>query len=235
MSKLQISGKKAALLALVFILAGCTFGLPAAPAESAPPQDLSPLQTQIAQLAGNGTAISELRSDLAAMRTEIAQNAAASQTAAAGLPPTATLPPPTQPPAVVLSVTPLPAATQKATWAVYPTWTRTPYTDAAEFVDQSPRDGFTIGSGGDFDIVWTFKNVGLRPWNTQFYLRYLSGVKGSKATKYMLSAPVNVNDTATFRVDMIAPFEAGDYVTRWQLINDDGTAILTSYLSFTVR
>ena len=226
MSKLRYSGKKVALLALVFLLAGCSLGLPAAPAEPTP--------------------------NLNAVRTEAAQTVIANLTVEAALNPSPTSPPPpTQTPEpLVVSSTPLPqatalpsltapappaAATQKPTWVVYPTWTRTPYTDAAQLVDQSPRDGFVIGGGGDFDIVWTIKNVGLRPWNTQFYIRYLSGVKGSKGTKYMLSGPVNVNDNATFRVDMIAPYEPGNYVTRWQLINDDGTVIFTPYLSFTVQ
>lgn len=224
MSFRKNSGRTLALILLIVALAGCSLGLSAAPAEPTP--------------------------DLDAVRTEAAQTVIAKITVEAALNPSATSLPPSQTPLPVITSTPLqpaPAqpsvtaqipqatATRKSTWVVYPTWTRTPYTDAAEFVGQSPSDGFTIGSGGDFDIVWTVKNVGLRPWNTQFYIRYLNGVKGSDATKYMLSGPVNVNDTATFRVDMVAPFEPGNYTTTWQLINDDGTAIMTLYLSFSVQ
>lgn len=230
------SGRTLVLISLVMVLAGCSVLQPAAPAEGQPTLDLSPLQTQIAQSSDNGTALAELYSELSALRTEVAQNAAANQTAVAELRATTTpLPLSMQPPAAVLSVTPQVAATARSTWVVYPTFTRTPYTDAAELVGQSPLDGFTIGPGGDFDIVWTIKNVGLRTWSTQFYIRYLSGVKGSDASTYMLSAPVKVNDTATFRVDMVAPVEPGSYVTTWQLINNDGVAILTPYLYFTVR
>jgi hypothetical protein len=216
------SGRMLALFSLVVAFAGCSIVQPAATATPEPTQDLNAFRTEVA-----GTVVANLTVEAALHPSATSQPTQTPVSKAVG---TAT-----QPAAAVLSVTPYTTATAKAAWVVYPTNTRTPYTDAADFVSQSPLDGFTVGPGGDFDIVWTFKNVGLRAWNTSFYLRYLSGVKGSDATNYMVSAPVNVNDSFTFRVDMIAPLEPGDYVTTWQLINDDGVAILTPYLSFTVQ
>lgn len=230
MSFLKNTGKMIALLSLVIVLSGCAGAQTVAPTEADSASQMDPT------------------ADTVALRTEVAQTVIANITAEAAKNPSATMLPPSQTPLPVFtatiaqptavvqaSVTPVATKNSGSTWKVYPTFTRTPYTDAAEFVGQEPRDGFSIGAGGDFDIVWTFKNVGLRPWNTSFYLRYLSGEKGSDATKYMLSAPVAVGDTISIRVDMVAPTQSGSYTTTWQLINDDGVAILTPYLSFTVE
>jgi len=223
MSFLKNSGRMLALFSLLIALAGCSvIQSNSTPAE--PTQDPALLRTEVAK-----TVVAEItvQAALNPSTTPVAPTNTAQPTATAQPVVVST----TAPQATALQAT----ATKKSSSVVYPTFTRTPYTDAAELVSQDPRDGFTIGPGGDFDIVWTFKNVGLRQWNTQFYIRYLKGVEGSDASKYMLSAPVNVNDTATFRVDMIAPTEPGNYVTTWQLINDDGVAIFTPYLSFTVQ
>lgn len=222
MSYLQITGRKITLLAIAVLLAGCAVGSPATPAAQSSTLDLDAVRTEAAQ-----TVVAKITQD------------AASNPSATPIIPTQTLPPvvTSTSAAPVPSLTPLPpqATATKKSVVVYPTWTRTPYTDAAEFVKQNLQDGFVFGPGGDFDIVWTVKNVGLRPWNNEFYIRYLSGVKGSKATLYMLPGAVNVNDTVDLRVDMIAPYETGNYSTVWQLINNDGVAIQTLYFSFSVR
>jgi hypothetical protein len=187
--------------------------------------------------------------DIKRLSTEIAATVIAQLTAEAALNPSPV--PPTETPFVptftpveptptpemplpTLTLPPLPTATRVPSGGggtvIKPT--RTPYTDAAELVSQTPPDGFYVPKGQDFDILWTVKNVGRRAWNTQFYLRYLSGVEGSDASKIMVHKTVPVNETYTFRVDMVAPVIAGRYVTTWQLINDDGVAILTVNLVF---
>jgi len=128
----------------------------------------------------------------------------------------------------------IPTATLKPV-VKYPTYTPTYYTDSAVVVTKWPADGQSLGANTDFDIRWTVKNTGQRAWTSDFYYRYLSGVKGSKGTMYYVPTNLSVGDETQLIVDMIAPGQPGLYNTYWQLVNDDGVVILTLYVVFYVH
>ncbi len=187
--------------------------------------------------------------DLDAVRTEAAQTVVAKITFAAALNPTATstvvptntiLPTQTQP-AVggLLTSTVTATATRKVSsgggGVVYPTITKTPYTDVAQLVSQNPADYTVFSPGQDFDARWTVQNVGQRSWDTQFYYTYMSGAEPKSATFYYIPNSVAVGDTVELVVDMVAPSQPGTYTTNWRLINDDAVGILSFFLTFVVQ
>jgi methionine-rich copper-binding protein CopC len=183
--------------------------------------------------------------NLDTVRTEAVQTAIAAITVTAESMPTATatttvIPSDTPVPATatpVASLTAAPSAT--STRVVYSGgsgWvpTKTVYTDTAKLTAQTPADNKSFTPGEDFDITWTFQNVGLRPWNTQFYFNYVSGPTSQNGKNIFVSRQVAVNDTYSFTVDMEAPTTPGIYVCKWGLINDDGVTFFSFYYSFAV-
>lgn len=226
MAKLLKGFKPIGMVLIMLTLTACTALSPATPQPTAQPTtDINQMSTQIA-----ATVIAQLTAEAALNPSPVPPTATPFIPTETPLQPSPTN---TEMPLPTLTLPPLPTATRVPSsggTVIKPT--RTPYTDAAELVSQTPKDGFYVPKGQDFDINWTVKNVGRRAWNTQFYLRYLSGVEGSDASKIMVANTVPVNETYTFRVDMVAPVIPGRYVTTWQLINDDGTAILTLNLVF---
>lgn len=231
MTKLTKIAGLIALLLLAFSLAGCNTPTPA-PEPILPTPDLDQVRTQSAQ-----TVVAEITKDALINPSPTA----------APVEPSATVLPTMAVPAApaVSSVTPLPVFTATKLPAsgggggsvFIPS--KTPYTDLAQWISQSPKDGSVFTRGSDFDLIWTIKNTGLRDWNTAFYLRYLSGVKaknqaGEEYTLVYLPA-VERNGTVDIRVDMVAPLNPGSYNTTWQLVNDDGVVILTPNLVFTVQ
>lgn len=185
--------------------------------------------------------------DLDLVRTEAAQTVVAKITFAAALNPSATstaMPANTSTPTVqatASSATVLPTLAPTATrrvssgGAVYPTITKTPYTDQAQLVSQNPADYVVLSPNQDFDARWTIKNVGQRTWNTQFYYAYVSGEKGSAGTFYYIPHAVPVGGEVELIVDMVAPSQPGTYTTNWRLINDDAVGFFSFYLTFVVR
>jgi hypothetical protein len=153
---------------------------------------------------------------------------------------TQTEPPPQDPTSTTTSLPPtLTNTPTQVKHVVYPTFTPTFYPDRGELVAQSPVDGTYFGPGQDFDLVFTIKNIGVRPWNGNFYLKYTSGLTGKThsgqiVTMSMLPGMVAYGDTVVIVIDMIAPLQAGTYSSSWALINDDGTAFFWPNLVFSV-
>jgi hypothetical protein len=187
--------------------------------------------------------------DLGAIRDEVVATVVAKITADAALNPTPTQAPtnttaPTQSmvtataavPVLVTGGTVTPIATKKVVSGGGGVFipSKTPYTDSALLISQSPKDGSSFAPGADFDIVWTIKNTGLRTWTSDFYIRYLKGTEGSKSKTYSVT-PIAVNDTTDVRVDMVAPSTPGTYNSVWQLVNDDAVVIYTLNLVFFVK
>ena len=224
-----------AFLLSTLILAGC---MPSAPqsTDASPTEDIPALKTEVAQ-----TVVAKITYDAAL--TAVAQ-------------PSATNVPPTEAPAATETAVPaeekaaeptntaLPIPTFTKTSAPvtvsYPTYTPTYYTDRAELSSQSPVDGSVLTAGQDFDLTFTIKNVGMRSWNGNFYLKYVSGVTGqsqggSTITMVYVPGAVAINDTVTLTIDMVAPSQAGSYSTNWVLINDDGTGFFYPNFVFSVQ
>jgi len=166
--------------------------------------------------------------DMEALRAEIVSTVVAQITAdapkeTATSAPTATVEPPALSPTAdkpLSTLAPLSTFTASPLTTRYPTWTPTLYTDRASLSLQSLVDGTHLTRGQDFDVTWTIKNTGFRPWNDEFYALYLSGVKPYHFEHKMLT-PVNQGDEISVTANYIAPLEPGYYVTQWALMNDD--------------
>jgi hypothetical protein len=213
------------MLVAVLVLAGC----------NAAPQPV--VSTQ------NPTA------DLGLIRTQAAQTVVAQITAEALLHPseTPTVVPPTATTAptntAVPTLTPIPTATTATGGSgslggggsVYVKATPTYYTDSAQLVSQNIPDGKTFPSGADFDVTWTFKNTGVREWNTKFYIKYLSGDLKPKQDIYMLPNTLAKGHTVAMTADFHAPLNPGRYTSNWALINDDAVAIFHMYVVIIIK
>lgn len=77
----------------------------------------------------------------------------------------------------------------------------------------------------DWDVTWTFKNVGLQDWTNEFYLRYYKGEVAIEGTTIMLPA-VPRGDSVSVTLHFDGKTDPGIYNSYWELINNDGHVIL---------
>lgn len=216
-----------AILALVFILAGCS----------------------------GPTAVVQPTQDIPAIRTESVQTVVAKLTIEAALNPTATVAAPTETPAppeptateaapVATNTPAAPAATATPTrrpvtgggsGVVYPTATRRAGPDQAQLVSQSPTDGTVFGPSNEFDGTWTFKNVGTSTWTTGFEYRWAGGTNLAKAKIYTLPSRVSPGESITLYTDMVAPSTEGRYVSNWELVNENGDVFYQFFMVIDVK
>jgi hypothetical protein len=186
--------------------------------------------------------------DMGTVHTQVAQTVVAQMTVEAALHPSAT-------PEIKSTSTPFPTATLMPSleaptlvtptvkissgggggWVVYPTKTKTPYTDSCQLTYTSPSDYKKMEAGLDFDAKWTLKNTGKRDWNTQFYIAKVRGDLGKDDSIAFLSYDVVQLDSYTYTVDMVAPKDSGTYQGVYKLVNDDGVAICQFYVVITVK
>ena len=191
--------------------------------------------------------------DMNGLKTQVAQTVVANITAEAAANPTTTTtveitntPLPTQTPfptETEISGTggdPIATATKKPAvsgsgWVVYPTKTKTPYVDSAKLVKQLPKDGYLKNQDLNFIVKWTIQNTGMRDWNKEFYLKYVSGdVTAANDKIVYLSEDVDKGNTITVTVDLHTPNHSGKLYSYWALINDDGVAILHPFIQVNV-
>ena len=139
-----------------------------------------------------------------------------------------------------LTATNVPTATQTATLQlVLPTFTPTYYPDRAELVSVIPAQGTTLEPGNDFDLIFRLKNTGDQIWATSYHLELVDGVApsthaGGTYSLVNLSAAVPLGGTVDIVLDMIAPLAAGNYHSRWALVNAVGTTFFTINFTFSV-
>lgn len=77
----------------------------------------------------------------------------------------------------------------------------------------------------DWDVTFTFKNVGLQDWTDEFYLRYYKGeVPIEGKIIYLPALPRGESTSVTLHFD--GKDEPGIYNSYWELINNDGAVIL---------
>ncbi len=149
---------------------------------------------------------------------------------------TATLVPtvPTMTAPVVATAAPLSTFTANPSGiTVYPTWTKTPYTDKVVLAMQNPGDGTIMAPGQDFDVKWTFRNSGFRKWS-DFYITYWGGLE-SRTFKTLMMPPLSVGEEYTVVADFRAPTEPGNYVSYWRFYNDDKVVLMKFNFAFTVK
>ena len=90
-----------------------------------------------------------------------------------------------------------------------------------------------------FDLMYGIKNTGDLTWNSNYHLKYKSGVvgqthSGQNITLIYLPASTAPGETVNLVIDMVAPKTAGYYSSTWSLINEEGKTILSMTLTFYV-
>jgi hypothetical protein len=188
--------------------------------------------------------------DLNLVRTEAAQTVVAEITRLAALnaptftltsaPPTVTSVPPTIPPTpntfVLLTTKTLIPQNNPSGWTVYPTKTKTPYTDSGSLESQSVDDGKIVAPGEDITVRWTIKNTGKRPWNSGFYFRpVITTLYPSPSGNQFINGTVNPGDNYDFSILVEAPDKEGIYVVSYVLMNDAGVGFFQFYFSVQVN
>ncbi len=210
----------AAGLAVVFILAGCSF------------------QVQQPTLVPT----IDIQPTLDAVKQEAAQTVVAGITASAPTEaPTSTLAPSatTAPSSTPLpSFTPVPtlAAPTLAPWTNTPQATNTPITYACTVNEQSPAFGDSFPVNAPFDGKWKVTNTSSDTWGKDAVdFKYISGTKFQEHVDLVdLTADVAHDGTYTVIIDMLAPKTAGRYSTTWAFVQ--GSKILCPvYLTIVVK
>jgi len=231
--------KVLSIFSLLFLV-GCSM-VPAASAPAAPTMDPNLIRTEAAQTV------------VAQMNAVAAQPEAATQTpmvVTATSEASAPSPVPVQPQptlAVPATATPLPTITPyvapTTVVIVQPTTssssggsvaaTASPY--KAVFISQSPYDGAKVKPNEEFDAVWTVKNTGTKTWTSKYYYRFAKGDQFAQSDRYYLKEDIKPGATVKLIADMKAPAQEGKYLTRWELVNDNGERFFSFYLAITVE
>lgn len=77
----------------------------------------------------------------------------------------------------------------------------------------------------DWDVTFTFKNVGLQDWTNEFYLRYYKGEVPMEGKVIMFPAVLK-GETIDVTLHFDGETKEGIYNSYWELINNDGHVIL---------
>jgi len=91
--------------------------------------------------------------------------------------------------------------------------------DGLTFVsDQTIPDGTVVAPSSSLDKRWEVQNSGSCNWDDQYHLRLVGGpALGADAVQPLF--PARAGSTATIRIQMTAPAEAGTYRSAWQAYN----------------
>lgn len=193
------------LVGVAALLSGCGVGAP----QETPTPDPAVIAATVAviQTQAVETAVAQITVDAAL-------NPSATPTA---VPPTNT-PEPTATLAPSATLPPPPTATFIPATAK-PTNTSTPAALQCSVVSASPANKAEMTPGQDFDGKWTFKNSGTEAWDANdIDFRYYEGHKFQTSVDGLdLTEKIEVGDTASFVIDMVAPTEKGSYTANWAL------------------
>ena len=115
-------------------------------------------------------------------------------------------------------------------------WKPTPtyYSYMAELTEQN-KNYQLIYQGEDWDVTWTFKNVGPLDWTNEFYLRYYKGEHANEGDVIYLPA-VPRGESTSVTLHFPAKDTGGIYNSYWELIDNDGAVILDNiFIAVQVR
>ncbi len=214
---------------ILLAFAGTATGCGATAAAPAPTVDTQALRTEVAQtVVANPTIQSALNPPPATPTNPPTQTPVV-------ISPTETAVPPTQEPTATFTVPPAAAAATITITAapakskvVVPT---VPKSDEALLMYATPAAYTHFEPGESFDVVWTFKNVGMKTWTNEYFLTFDGGKdmfpKGEVA---MVSGKVHPGSSTQLRLDVTAPSSAGTYTARFSFYNDNRFIFGTFYI-----
>ena len=170
--------------------------------------------------------------------TQVAETVMVSMTQTAEAVPPTPMPEPTQVVAPTQQMeAPTPFPTQAlAPQPVGPTPTIQRFGDAAKYNTQDPKDNSTFKKSQDFVFHVCLGNIGSTDWDKNYYLQYVDGFQlWSNKTKFKVGDVVEPGGTWCFDLPSVAPWYAGEFITRWYFKNPDGDFLQEVYFSYKVK
>jgi len=100
---------------------------------------------------------------------------------------------------------------------------------------QTPKDGITFDPGEEFTVEWTLQNLGTAIWNKDYHYTYYRGNDLRRAfDPVRLSDEVKTWHKIVLKAELVAPHEAGYYITFWRLFDPEWSPVCTVYYEFYV-
>jgi hypothetical protein len=94
----------------------------------------------------------------------------------------------------------------------------------AEFVaDVNIPDGTVFAPGQSFTKTWRISNTGQTTWTTGYTLVFIDGELLGAEAVVPLPEEVEPGDEVEVSVDMVAPEQAGSFISYWKMKTPDGT------------
>lgn len=147
--------------------------------------------------------------------------------------------PPTPEPTATAEPTEAPTAlpTQPiATVPVGPTATIPRVGDSAKYNTQTPADGKVFKTGESFQFIVCMGNNGTTKWDNTYYLEWMSGFRLWNDTKYFyVGEVIEPGGKWCFYSPAVAPYNPGEYITRWYMKNGDDQFMQEVYFSYKVE
>jgi hypothetical protein len=95
-------------------------------------------------------------------------------------------------------------------------------------------DGTEFAPGVSFEKTWTLRNTGDCDWTTSYYFKFVEGDRMDGASSLAVSSVIEPNEQITFKLDLKAPNDPGDYTGIWQLFAADGEGMGRYWVKITV-
>lgn len=104
----------------------------------------------------------------------------------------------------------------------------------SRIVSETISDGTEFAPGVSFEKTWTLRNAGDCDWTTSYYFKFVEGDRLDGASSLAVPSLVKPNEQTTFKLDLKAPNNSGDYTGVWQLFAANGEAMGRYWVKITV-
>ncbi len=130
---------------------------------------------------------------------------------------------PTFEPAQTSASVPTPAPTRLLTPTPASTATSQCKNNAILISQITSPDGSSLQPNQRFTQTWKAQNTGTCAWNARYQLVHVQNERLSTASPVALGSNVLPGQSAELKIAMVAPANPGQYISHWQLQDDQGT------------
>jgi len=104
----------------------------------------------------------------------------------------------------------------------------------SRIVSETISDGTEFAPGVSFEKTWTLRNAGDCDWTTSYYFKFVEGDRMDGTSSLAVQSLVKPNEQVTFKLDLKAPNDPGDYTGVWQLFAANGEGMGRYWVKITV-
>lgn len=105
----------------------------------------------------------------------------------------------------------------------------------SHIIGETIKDGTVFDPGKAFEKTWTLRNDGDCDWTTSYKLKFVEGSRMDGASSISVPSVIEPNEDITFKINLTAPDDPGDYTGVWQLFADDGEEMGRYWVKITVE